>query len=85
MTSSIRDPHEDDQLLTMEEVSDVVRVPIATLRYWRHLGMGPHGFRVGRNVRYWRLVGLRETPHRWGLTASFAQHGDIAGRHLHLI
>ncbi len=55
MTSSIRDPHEDDQLLTMEEVSDVVRVPIATLRYWRHLGMGPHGFRVGRNVRYWRL------------------------------
>jgi hypothetical protein len=23
------------------------------LRYWRHLGTGPHSFRVGRGVRYW--------------------------------
>ena len=38
----------------MEEVAAVVRVPIATLRYWRHLGTGPRGFRIGRSVRYWR-------------------------------
>lgn len=38
----------------MKEVAGVVRVPVATLRYWRHLGSGPRSFRVGRSVRYWR-------------------------------
>ena len=47
-------PHADDELMTMKEVSTLVRVPEATLRYWRHLGKGPHGFRIGRSVRYWR-------------------------------
>jgi excisionase family DNA binding protein len=47
-------PHANDELLTMKEVADVVRVPVATLRYWRHLGTGPHSFRIGRSVRYWR-------------------------------
>ncbi|MGH8881376.1 MAG: helix-turn-helix transcriptional regulator [Stackebrandtia sp.] len=46
-------PHANDELLTMNEVADVVRVPVATLRYWRHLGTGPHSFRIGRSVRYW--------------------------------
>jgi predicted DNA-binding transcriptional regulator AlpA len=46
--------HTDDELLTLQEVSDVVRVPVATLRYWRHLGTGPRSFRIGRSVRYWR-------------------------------
>lgn len=44
----------NDELLTMKEVAALVRVPLATLRYWRHLGTGPRGFRVGRSVRYWR-------------------------------
>jgi predicted DNA-binding transcriptional regulator AlpA len=44
----------DDDLLTMAEVAAIVRAPVATLRYWRHLGTGPHSFRVGRGVRYWR-------------------------------
>ena len=43
----------DDELLTIGEVADIVRVPIATLRYWRHLGTGPRSFRIGRGVRYW--------------------------------
>jgi predicted DNA-binding transcriptional regulator AlpA len=46
--------HADDELLTIQEVADVVRVPVATLRYWRHLGTGPRSFRIGRSVRYWR-------------------------------
>jgi predicted DNA-binding transcriptional regulator AlpA len=46
--------HADDELLTIQEVADVVRVPVATLRYWRHLGSGPSSFRIGRSVRYWR-------------------------------
>ena len=44
----------DDKLLTLQEVAVVVRVPVATLRYWRHLGTGPRSFRIGRGVRYWR-------------------------------
>lgn len=46
--------HANDDLLSMSEVADIVRVPVATLRYWRHLGTGPHSFKVGRSVRYWR-------------------------------
>ena len=44
----------DDKLLTLQEVAVVVRVPVATLRYWRHVGTGPRSFRIGRSVRYWR-------------------------------
>ena len=47
-------PHADDKLLTLQEVAVVVRVPVVTLRYWRHLGIGPRSFRIGRGVRYWR-------------------------------
>jgi predicted DNA-binding transcriptional regulator AlpA len=47
-------PTGDDELLTIAEVAAIVRAPIATLRYWRHLGTGPRSFRVGRGVRYWR-------------------------------
>ena len=47
-------PHADDELMSLKEVATLVRVPEATLRYWRHLGTGPRGFRVGRSVRYWR-------------------------------
>jgi predicted DNA-binding transcriptional regulator AlpA len=43
-----------DELLTIAEVAAIVRAPVATLRYWRHLGTGPRSFRVGRGVRYWR-------------------------------
>jgi len=43
-----------DELLTIDEAAALVRAPVATLRYWRHLGTGPHSFRVGRAVRYWR-------------------------------
>ena len=35
-----QDPHAGDELLTIAEVADVVRVPVATPRYWRHLGTG---------------------------------------------
>ena len=47
-------PHAGDELMSMKEVAALVRVPEATLRYWRHLDTGPRGFRVGRSVRYWR-------------------------------
>lgn len=45
---------ESDELLTIDEAAAIVRAPVATLRYWRHMGTGPRSFRVGRAVRYWR-------------------------------
>ncbi|CAN5175895.1 hypothetical protein BH18ACT9_BH18ACT9_05330 [soil metagenome] len=44
----------NDELLTIAEVAEMLRVPVGTLRYWRHLGAGPHSFKVGRWVRYRR-------------------------------
>jgi Helix-turn-helix domain len=46
-------PAVEGELLTVTEVADILRAPVATLRYWRHLGTGPHNFRIGRGVRYW--------------------------------
>lgn len=43
-----------DELCTLADVAQLLRVPPATLRYWRHLGTGPHSFRIGRHVRYYR-------------------------------
>ncbi len=40
------------QLLTLTEAAAKLRTPVATLRYWRHLGAGPDSFRLGRRVMY---------------------------------
>jgi hypothetical protein len=42
------------ELFTITEAAELVRAPVATLRYWRHLGTGPQGFRLGRRVLYRR-------------------------------
>jgi DNA-binding transcriptional MerR regulator len=41
-----------DELLTITEAADLLRSPVATLRYWRHLGTGPRSFKIGRHVLY---------------------------------
>lgn len=51
---SVDNTVKDDDLLTIDEVAEMLRIPVATLRYWRHLGEGPQGFKVGRRVVYWR-------------------------------
>ena len=40
------------RLLTTEEVAARFRTSPATVRYWRHVGIGPVGVRVGRRVLY---------------------------------
>jgi excisionase family DNA binding protein len=45
---------EHPELLTISEAAELLRTPVATLRYWRHLGTGPHSFRLGRRVLYRR-------------------------------
>ena len=48
------DNHEHDEMLTIEEAAALLRVPVATMRYWRYTGDGPFSFKVQRHVRYWR-------------------------------
>ena len=44
----------EPELLTITEAAEVLRAPVATLRYWRHLDRGPKSFRLGRRVLYSR-------------------------------
>ena len=53
-------PGAQPDLLTITEAAEILRAPVATLRYWRHLGTGPHSFRLGRRVLY-----RREDLHTW--------------------
>jgi hypothetical protein len=53
-------PDAAPHLLTLDEAAAFLRTPVATLRSWRHLGVGPDGFRVGRRVMY-----RREDVNRW--------------------
>ncbi len=57
------DTYTAPELLTLAETAAVLRMPVATLRYWRHLGVGPDGFRLGRRVVY-----RREDVNRWPAT-----------------
>ncbi len=64
---SHEDNHAGDEMLSIEEAATFLRVPVATMRYWRHLGAGPFSFRVGRHVRYWQtdlVVWLAEQARR---------------------
>ena len=45
---------DEHELLTITEAAALVRAPVATLRYWRHLRIGPASFRIGRRVMYRR-------------------------------
>jgi excisionase family DNA binding protein len=57
------DDHFDDEvgdLLTLHEVAEMLRMPDATLRYWRHCKTGPNSYKIGRHVRY-----RRQDVHAW--------------------
>lgn len=47
-------------LMTIQEVSDLTRVPVATLRYWRHQTSGPKSARFGGRLMY-----RREDVEKW--------------------
>ncbi|WP_307825198.1 helix-turn-helix domain-containing protein [Streptomyces sp. M2CJ-2] len=38
--------------LTTEDVAARYRTAPSTIRYWRHIGSGPRGIKVGRRVLY---------------------------------
>lgn len=40
------------EYLTTDEVAERFRTSAGTCRYWRHIGYGPKGIKVGRRVLY---------------------------------
>jgi predicted DNA-binding transcriptional regulator AlpA len=43
------------ELLLIEEVADLTRLPLSTLRFYRHVGKGgPKSFKLGNRVAYKR-------------------------------
>lgn len=48
------------RLMTMEEVSAETRIPVNTLRFYRHKGMGPRFAKLGG-----RLMARREDVEDW--------------------
>ena len=38
--------------MTTAEVAELLRTPVETVRYWRHVSKGPEWFKVGRRVLY---------------------------------
>lgn len=38
--------------MTTAEVAELLRTPVETVRYWRHVGKGPRSIKVGRRVLY---------------------------------
>jgi len=47
-----------EDLITTEEFAALARTSASTVRYWRHVGRGPRGFKVGRRVLYERQAVL---------------------------
>lgn len=44
-----------DELLSTKETSELLNIPVGTLRWWRHTGEGPRSFKLGaKTVRYRR-------------------------------
>lgn len=46
------DPLTDERWLTTAEVAMRYRTVPGTVRYWRHIGYGPKGVKVGKKVLY---------------------------------
>jgi predicted DNA-binding transcriptional regulator AlpA len=54
------EPINPPSLMTPQDLSEHLGVPVATLYGWRYNGYGPPGFRVGKHLR-WR----RSDVERW--------------------
>jgi len=51
MTTTTPFPERDpEELLTLSEVAEILKVPINTLRWWRQIGTGPEFFKIGRHL-----------------------------------
>ena len=50
------EPVDQERLMTITDLATLLGVPVDTLYGWRHRGIGPAGYRIGRHVRYRRTT-----------------------------
>lgn len=41
---------DSEELLTLSEVAEILKVPVNTLRWWRQRNTGPEFFKMGRRL-----------------------------------
>ena len=63
----------DEQWLSIKDLAERYRLPVGTIRDWRHRGTGPHGARLGGHVRF-RLSEVQ----RWEAEREEADRGQVA-------
>ena len=74
MSTNEDNRHDDiDDLLTLREVAELLRVPEGSLRYWRHQHIGPDSYKVGRHIRY-----PRSEVQRWLRSQRSSRGSDVA-------
>jgi predicted DNA-binding transcriptional regulator AlpA len=44
----------DDELWTVDDLADFLKIPKATIYNWNYLRVGPQPMKVGRRLRWWR-------------------------------
>ncbi|WP_067435722.1 helix-turn-helix domain-containing protein [Nocardioides jensenii] len=60
----------EDELLTLDDVAEILMAPVNTVRWWRQTGTGPEFFKIGRRLyttvgdlrRYIRAQRLSSQP-----------------------
>lgn len=62
------------RVIPLAEVSNKTCTPIATLRYWRHIGQGPPLFTIGRKV-----VGYEDDIDDWVRNQAAKDQGGDSG------
>jgi len=50
-----------EPLMSIEELSEYLNVPVRTLYDWRLAGKGPCAVHIGRQIRYFVADGVRDT------------------------
>ncbi len=40
----------EDELLTLDDVAEILMAPVNTVRWWRQTGTGPEFFKIGRRL-----------------------------------
>ena len=43
-----------EPFVTTEELAEELGVPVRTVYAWRHRGLGPRGYKIGKHVRFRR-------------------------------
>jgi excisionase family DNA binding protein len=43
-----------EELLSVQELADEMKIPVATLYNWNHRGYGPRPIKLGKHLRYRR-------------------------------